>query len=163
MVKELLDSGELERLSYRYKVKPRSLRDTPVCTNAVFIQDKTTDPPTYYFESNLPAIPLRHLQLSARQGQVLLRQDSTTTLSEIKKFHTRKLKALNYDPEAISQQWQCLDMGYDGVQESGHGSRNLLVVAARFGGASGPIYPWKILNPLIGNSDAKATADDILR
>ena len=163
VVKNLLDSGQIKKLSYRYQVKPRALRETPTCKCAAYIEDRRTDPPTFSYESGLPTIPLRYLRFTASDGLVLLRQDSSTTLSEIKKFHARKLQALQYPEGALLEHCQKLDMAMDGVQECAKGRRTLVVVTVRLGGGSGPIYPWKVLNPLIGNANAKQTADDILR
>ena len=163
LVTELLRSGQLKSLSYRYQVKPAALKGVPKYKCAVLIKDLTSEPATYRYESDLDAIPLRYLTLTSRDNEILLRQECSTTLQEIKNFHARKLQALNFPESALKEHCAKLDLGMDGVQECNKGRRTLWVVAARLGGASGPIYPWKILNPLIGNPDAKPGADDILR
>ena len=160
-VKDLLDSGEIKKLTYRYTVKRVALKETPPCQYAVLIEDKTSDPPTVRYETKLKAIPLKYLQLTDSDDEVMLRQEGRTTLAAIKAFHARKLKVLGYPAETLREHCQVLDIGADGVQESSHGSRTLTVVTVRLGAVK--IYPYKILNPLIGNKTAKVTPDDILR
>ena len=87
LVKELLDSGELKRLSFRNQVKPVALRNTPKSRYSVLIQDNSTDPCTYIKRFNLSAIPLQYLKYRAADKKVLLRQDAETSLSDLKAFH----------------------------------------------------------------------------
>ena len=157
----MLDSGEIKNLTYRYQVKPVAMRGIPTFKYAALIQDFSTNPPTNVYEDGLKAIPLRYLQFKPSDEKTMLRQEGKTTLAELKAFHKRKLEVLGYPPEVLREHCQVLDIGADGVQESSHGSRTLWVVTVRFGGVK--IYPYKILNPLVGNSDAKATPEDILR
>ena len=118
VVKELLDSGEIKRLTYRYTVKPVAMRNTPTFTYSALIEDKTTEPSTFRFETNLSVIPLRYVQLTASDDEDMIRQEGRTTLRQIKAFHARKLAVLGYPPETLREHCQTLDIGSDGVMES---------------------------------------------
>ena len=97
------------------------------------------------------------LQLSFR----LLSQEAKTTLSEIKGFHQRVCVSQGRSEEDFLSDCMNIDLSIDGVTETTHGKRKFVFITARFGPAA--IYIVKVMNPLVGDSKAKPSPDDILR
>ena len=90
----------------------------------------------------------------------LLSQEAKTTLTEIKGFHQRVCVSQGRSEEAFLSDCMNIDLSIDGVTETTHGKRKFVFVTARFGPAA--IYIVKVMNPLVGDTNAKPSPYDVL-
>ena len=79
-------------------------------------------------------------------------------MEEIKKHYRR-----NHPWQTRSEQDEVFKdaaFSIDGVQETKHGSRTLILVTVQFGKC---VFLWKALNPLKKTDGARPTAEELLR
>ncbi len=144
--------------NYRHGVKKKAKYDIPAMRCAVKVRKpgETADEAVYI--TNLTVIPKKYTEQKVTDRYVLLRQEAYTTLSEIKKHYTRCHPGLT--PEERTRNMSEATLSIDGVRESKHGSRTLIIISLMFGG---DIMLWKVLNPLKKTKGGKPTVEELLR
>lgn len=153
----MVDDGEIGQ-SYVRDVRGQILQGLPKFSCGALVS--SGDPPVLEYRVGLRGIPAYLYKSEIMTGEKLLCQDTTTTVEEVKQFHKKTCVAQGVSHEDFLSQCGQMDLSMDGVKESNSSKRNFWFVSLRLGTA---IYLLKAYNPLMGHTNAKPTADRMLR
>ncbi len=155
-IKSLLDDGSITK-NYRHGIKPKCQYYLPKIRCSAKVMDSQNGEETIFFEEELLTIPRKYTDPRCAR-YTLLWQECHTTLDEIKQHYRRIHPTLSEDD--YGRIFRDLSVGMDGVRETEHGSRTLIMITVIVDEC---IHLWKVYNPLMSVKDAKPTLEEILR
>ncbi len=159
LFQELLIRGEIST-SYKYSIKPTCLRGIPPIFMAVSLHkiDPDSGELSLFKERGLKKICNQYLYAKP-PFKKLICMEGYVHLSSVVDLHLELHKGKT-SYESLLNQLKNSSFSIDGVAESKKGSRRFIITTIRFGHC---IYLLRIVNPLVGDEDAKQSAHDLLR
>ncbi len=160
---KLLNDRRRITTNFRHGIKPKASYIVPKILCAVKVRRADEDAEDAQYHKDMEVIPSMYLRATRserkrRRHYILLRQEAYTSLAEIKMHYYRTHQHLT----SLEQRRNLRNAAFsiDGVQETKHGSRTLILVTVQFGKC---IFLWHVLNPLKKKTGAKPSAEELLR
>ncbi len=159
LISHLLLSGQISR-SYKHSIKPTCLKGIPPVFQCVSLHkvDEETGETVTFVRRGLTKICNQYLYAKPPFTKLIC-MESYVNLADVVDLHL-SLHENKTTEESLLNQLKNSSLSIDGVAESKKGKRRFIITTIRFGMC---IYLLRILNPLVGDDDAKQTAHDLLR
>ncbi len=159
LISQLLLSGQISR-SYKHSIKPTCLKGIPPVFQSVSLHkvDEETGDTVLFVRRELTKICNQYLYAKPPFTKLIC-MEGYVHLADVVDLHL-SLHQDKATEESLMNQLKNSSLSIDGVAESKKGKRRFIITTIRFGRC---IYLLRILNPLVGDDDAKQTAHDLLR
>jgi hypothetical protein len=154
--------------SYLNSVKPAGLRGLPKIKCAVKVREQDVLPDNHrglpenslndriFEERDLNAIPMKYIHPAADTNYTILVQEAYLSLRDIKTHFEKSHPRITGD--SLKNVYQTANLGIDGIRESQKSTKKLIMISL---GLDGCLYPWKVLNPQMGEGLLKTAEEQL--